>query len=225
MAKIVLILLIALLFAIVARLFARASRLSYSPTWHTVLDVSERLSKGNEKVRKAIIYAMRDRAITSELSQFRLVAEDEFQDRLVDWIDEDTLTDDIPAAVFKTVLHGYGYMAYMDWKNIADIEELISCYNNVSKTWRLPKIEGEDAQAIIADFRACHNQSQAVNIAIDALNQFAQESHREILWFDEDGDSYAFFLTTQSNAAALAGQSLDGKHHFLSEFTLTPAAN
>ena len=79
-----------------------------SSSWSKVLDVAEAISNQSENIEKMIKLAMTDTDILGENSKYCRHARDVFGDRFIEWIDEDTESESVPYAAFKTTMYGAG---------------------------------------------------------------------------------------------------------------------
>ena len=184
--------------------------------WDKILSTAALISSQSEKVAGAIEFAKSDRDILNENSTFYVTARNQFGDRYVEWIDEDLAAEKIPAAVFKTVLHGYGFMAYLDWKDIYDPDEVFCTLSNVFTVLGLKEVNNKDIALIKDQVEQVGDSSVKAVMIIKAMEKLVHSAGHEIAWFDESGDSFAFFILQPETAQKLENVVLDEDHRFIS---------
>lgn len=195
------------------------SRNSSQARWSKCEAAAELITNKSPKVLEALAFGRKDKGIRNENSRFITKFEAEFGDNYISWIDDDLEKGEIPAAVFKTVLVGYGYMAYLDWKEITDLEGMVFHFNQILEVLNLEKISNKNVLLLkdklgkFENFRM--NERNAT--LISSLESHVQSLGREVVWFDENGDSYAFFIVPPEAAEKLVGLRLDRDHLFYNE--------
>lgn len=187
---------------------------SADSNWEQVIQASNLVSEADSRVQGAIEYAMKDGDILNERSVFYAKAKEEFGRRHMEWVNEDLSLKEVPPAVFKTVLYGYGYMGYLDWKDIYDPRESL---HSVAETLKkvTGKTIGESEWEKAADELALiEDQNQRANLVVQEMEMLVQKYGYQLVWFDEGGDSYAFFSVRPSAAEQLHNLALDSDHKF-----------
>lgn len=186
-------------------------------TWDKVFDVASLILDGERyKTVELDLKKIQDfKNIESEYPEYFNYAREKFGNKFVEWLEDDLEEDDIPCAAFKTVLHGHGVMAYMDSSCIEDQRELFGQLNLLLEKFGLQEISGEEKtriQSIVDTMKG--DSARIINAYISELDKIADVRNRDILWFDENGDSYSYFLTVKGVSDKLNGMKLDTNHVF-----------
>lgn len=187
-----------------------------SKSWEIVQEKAALISGNNPEVRNAIEFARSDINLLNESSSFYKKGREDFGDYFNDWVDDDLTQEQVPSAVFKTVMLGFGYMAYLDWKSIYDAEDVFFSLNRVLRTVGKPEISEESIRDLESRVSALEQSQDQAEKVVEALNLSAHQLQLEISWFSENGDSYAFFVVDPSINSLLTGVALDCDHKFVS---------
>ncbi|WP_299946661.1 hypothetical protein [uncultured Microbulbifer sp.] len=217
MIKVVLIVVLAAsIVGFAVKVLARTGKDSEVPTvWDKVIDVSSKISVNPDKAKEYILLGKNDDDIRGEDSVFYNQARNDFGNNFIQWIQEDIEDQMIPCAVFKTVMAGLGYMGHLDWKNIYNIEEFIFSLDKVLSKLSLKKISLEEKQEITTEIqKSKDDQNYIARTNVSKLEEAVEARGYKILWFDEDGDSYAFFIVKPAIFSSLQSVQLDTHHKF-----------
>ncbi|WP_226661784.1 hypothetical protein [Microbulbifer aggregans] len=193
---------------------SKAGNSSGDLNWEQVIQVSKLISESDVRVQNAIKYAMGDADILNEHSSFYKKSEEEFGRRHMGWVNEDLSLNEVPPAVFKTVLFGYGYMGYLDWKNIYEPEEALHAVAVV-----LERPIGKEVSKSVwvkqaKELESVEDENHRANLVVKEMATLAEQHGYQLVWFDEGGDSYAFFAVSSSVAEQLENVELDTYHKF-----------
>ncbi len=183
--------------------------------WKLVEETAALISAGNTDVANAINFAKTDENILNEHSTFYIKAREEFGRYFNEWVNEDLERKQVPAAVFKTVSYGAGYMVYLDWKNITSPSETMASLNRVLRTLNEPEVSMQVIIDLEKDLKQKNNSSEIASVVVSALNKEAFKRNLSLAWFDENGDSYSFFVVSTDTLSKLTGRVLDADHKFV----------
>lgn len=182
-------------------------------SWQESIDIALLLSDNDSRVRSYLTLAQHASS-TALAGDFYQHARANFPHNFIGWLDEDTLPSEKICASFKTVLAGLGYMAYLDWKDIYS-EEVLYHADDVLESKKLAKLSIDEKHSIQQEVDALGEDNEAIKqVIIEALEHALKARAHTLLCFDEDGDSYAFFIVTPDIKQQLVGKRLDRYHHF-----------
>ena len=168
------------------------------------------------KVANAIKFAQSDKDILNENSTFCQEAKTEFEGRLIEWNTDDQDQNNVPTAVFKIVLHGYGYMGYLDHKDICEPKEVFLTLNSIFTALGIKEINNNDIATVEGQIDKIDDSGEKARVLIKEMEKHVHGAGHEISWFDENGGSYAFFIVLPETAKKLENVALDENHKFIS---------
>ena len=182
--------------------------------WRQMHSTAALISNNHSGALEAVHFARNDKSLLTENSAFLTQAKIEFGNNLVEWLVDDLTLEQSVAAVFKTVLHGYGFMGYIDHKQIYHPTTLL---DELAKVLATNGVVVEDLESVAVDWQktaAIADPQQQANALVEAMSALATLHGFSLLWFDEGGDSYAFFTVPASVADQLNGVVVDSDHKF-----------
>lgn len=182
--------------------------------WINAFNTAIKLCRNDETITKAFRFAKNDSTILDEDSHFITEAKKEFGDDHIEWLADDLSVADIPCAVFKTLMHGYCYMAYMDHKEMSDASQPLRKFNKILPANGFESLSDEIIETDIKTINAIEDASTRTSNIIKQLDQYADQQGGKILWLNENSDSYAFFVVYPNIYMQLRNTRLDDNHHF-----------
>ena len=182
--------------------------------WINAFNTAIKLCRNNETIAKAFRFAKNDSTILDEDSHFIAAAQKEFGADYIEWLTDDLSVADIPCAVFKTLMHGYRYMAYIDHKEMSDASEPLRAFNEILPANGFESLPDDIIETDIKTINAIEDVSTRTSNIIKQLDQYADQQGGKILWLNENSDSYAFFVMFPTIYMQLRNTRLDDNHHF-----------
>jgi len=184
-------------------------------TWSIITKAALLLSNNDENVSSLILSAQKDKNLKLEESDFNKKHTD------YSFIDDDTETEELPFCIFKTSMLEYGYMSYIDWKDISDSENMVWVVNNLLKTQKLKKLTKKEIATIDNRVNPIKTEPyslkkaiQATNAMIKVLDEIMLKRDYRVLWYIEISDSYSFFIVKPEIFNLLNNTKLDDEHEF-----------
>jgi len=192
--------------------------------WEDVLKASALLTNNSEEVAKLIKIAQYDRYIfnTDEDldsintdSDFMKEIEKNFGEEYVDWIELEPTKEELPYAIFKTVLSGFEWMGYMDWKDVYDLDEMTWHFNHLLKKHELASVSTAEKEQIREKLSLLNEDHNLIaETTIQAFETLIEKRGFKILWFSESSDSFACFIVNESVFNKLNNTRLGEEHIF-----------
>jgi len=187
-------------------------------TWDIVIEVARLIAGPNVEVH-VISFIEKVREIGKNENEEYVIlnyAESVFGKNIVEWFGDDDLKyTDLPCAAFKTSLNSYGLMEYLDGKIIFDPEEMFFSLNRLLKTLSLEEINIIEKQKIDKNIiTAGTDQNKIANVILSEFDDIAKKRGYNVLWFDEDSDSYSYFIVKPDVYEKLQTMRLDENHKF-----------
>ena len=167
---------------------------SLDKPWEKIFSIAKIISNDNQSVSSDLLKAYNDKGILKKNSIFRETAKNKYQDNYIEWLDADSDLENVPSAVFKTVLYGHGFMGYIDWKVIYDAKEVFWSLNKIFDAANLGKSNDNELSPTIAKLSSIKDDTQRANAIIEQCEKFCNSKGRTIIWLDEGSDSYIFFI-------------------------------
>jgi len=192
-------------------------------SWSIITKAALLLSNNDENVSSLILSAQKDKNLKLEESDFNKKALVYFEKKHTDYnfIDDDTETEELPFCIFKTTMLGYGYMSYIDWKDINDPENMVWVVNNLLKTQKLKKLTKKEIATIENRVNPIKTEPYSIKKAIQANNEMIKvldeimlKRDYRVLWYIEISDSYSFFIVKPEIFKLLNNTKLDDEHEF-----------
>jgi len=182
--------------------------------WITAFLYATRVSKNKTEITDAFRFAKQDQYINSHSSPFRSEAEKEFGDHLKNWVHEGILEEDVPTAVFKTLLHGYHFMAHLEENEIDDALPTLKAFNDVLPANGFEKLADDELNQSIERLNAIEDTRTRRQAILKQLEDFSKRIQGHLLWLEEKGQTLTFLVVPSSLFIQLRGQRLDDDHKF-----------
>ncbi len=126
-----------LLLSILALVSSNATATEEEDTklWELITNTASAISNNSQDVLKLISLAKHDNNLKEANSSFNKKAQSLFDktNDYYEFIDDDIENEELPFAVFKTTMIGFGWMSYIDWKDISSSENMIWVLNSLFK--------------------------------------------------------------------------------------------
>jgi len=173
------------------------------PSWTLVIQAASVISNNSKNVVALLESARKDNNIKTDDSVFNKEALKNFEknDTYYDFIEEDTDLEDIPFSVFKTTMIGYGYMSYIDWKDLSSSENMTWVLNELFKEVKLKNLNKTEIKkidnsvnSILTEPYSIEKQILATNSMIKTIGEVVANRNFRVLWYVENSDSYSFFI-------------------------------
>jgi len=175
------------------------------PSWDQVVRAASLISNNSQSVINLLSVAKNDININKEHSSFNKEALKRFEKKntYYDFLEENTEKEEIPFAVFKTTMMGYGLMSYFDWKDISNSAEMTGVLNNMLNTLNIKKLTKDEITNIntkvnskLVEPYTFKKQFLATNMMITTVGSIVKKRNYRVLWYIDISDSYSFFLVT-----------------------------
>ena len=208
-------------------LFVGMISLGYgSNGWKAYEEAALMISHQSPLVEKLFVIAQKDKNITAKHSTFdnavRRNADKMSYSTLYDYaIDDKSEPSTVVSVVFMIIMEGLGYMRIEAWESLSNEEEILFSVNRLlkkNKSKLLSKNEEEEIhQKMMYYFKGNYDikkQIDATNKMIEMIEMFVKKRALQLLWFQNNSDSYGMFIVEPKIYKALHNKVLDDSRRF-----------
>lgn len=193
--------------------------------WELYRDSASIISHNDSKVLKLFNIAMSDKNLTSKTSSFDKATKKVFDEMhyasLYDYmIDGDENVEELIHIVFMIIITGFEYMEYTDWKNLSNPAEMRWRVNRQFKKYdsSLTKEEvaliNNELKFFLKTDYSYKKHIDATNTMVSLVEKITRTRGLEVLWFQNNSDSYHFSIVKPNVFKALNNKVLMGDCSF-----------
>ena len=193
------------------------------PSWTLVIQAASVISNNSKNVVALLESARKDNNIKTDDSVFKKEALKKFEKKCAyfDFIEEDTNLEEIPFAVFKTTMIGYGYMSYIDWKDLSSSEHMTWVLNQLFKKVKLKNLNKTEIKnidnsvnSILTKPYSIEKQILATNSIVKTIGEVVANRNFRMLWCLENSDSHSFVIVKPETYQKLNNTKIGYDHEF-----------